>query len=161
MFTAQKLIQSFQTTTWLINQQAAGLSHEQMLLQLPFRGNCFNWILGHIVTNRDKVLVLLGEAPFFSEAEVERYERGSDPVVGVETAVHSQRLLDSVQYSQSKIEAALSATSAPEALGAMYDEENGLTVADRINGLHWHETYHTGQLEILRQLAGTNDRIVG
>ena len=89
---AQKLIQSFQTTTWLINKQADGLSHEQMLLQLPFRGNCFNWILGHIVTNRDKVLVLLGEEPQFSEAEVARYMRGSDPVVGAETAVDSHNL---------------------------------------------------------------------
>lgn len=160
MAIAQKLIQSFQTTTWLINKQADGLSHEQMLLQLPFRGNCFNWILGHIVTNRDKVLVLLGEEPEFAETEVARYARGSDPVVGVETAVHSQRLLDAVQNSQSKIEAALTAIELA-ALDALYDEEQNLTVADRINGLHWHETYHTGQLEILRQLAGTNDRIVG
>ncbi len=157
---AQKLIQSFQTTTWLINKQAEGLSHEQMLLQLPFRGNCFNWILGHIVTNRDKVLVLLGEEPQFSEDEVARYVRGSDPVVGAETAVHSQRLLEAVQTSQGKIEAALNSIE-PEALTAIYNEENNLTVGDRINGLHWHETYHTGQLEILRQLAGTNDRIVG
>lgn len=157
---AHKLIQSFQTTTWLINKQADGLSHEQMLLQLPFRGNCFNWILGHIVTNRDKVLVLLGEEPQFSEAEVARYVRGSDPVVRVETAVDSHCLLEAVQTSQSKIEAAL-ATIDPEVLTAIYDTENNVTVADHIDGLHWHETYHTGQLEILRQLAGTNDRIVG
>lgn len=157
---AQKLIQSFQTTTWLINKQAEGLSHEQMLLQLPFRGNCFNWILGHIVTNRDKVLVLLGEEPQFSEAEVARYVRGSDPVVGVETAVDSHRLLEAVQISQSKIEAALT-TIDREVLTAIYDIENNVTVAERIDGLYWHETYHTGQLEILRQLAGTNDRIVG
>ena len=160
MSRAQKMIQSFQTTTWLINQQAEGLSHEQMLLQLPFRGNCFNWILGHIVTNRDKVLVLLGGEPQFTPEEVARYERGSDPVAGVETAVHSQRLLAAVQSSQSSIEAALNSID-PEALAAIYDAENNLTVADRIDGLHWHETYHTGQLEILRQLAGTNDRIVG
>ena len=160
MSTVQKMIQSFQTTTWLINQQAEGLSHEQMLLQLPFRGNCFNWILGHIVTNRDKVLVLLGEEPQFTSEEVARYERGSDPAVEVETAVHSQRLLAAVQSSQSSIEAALNSID-PEALAAIYDAENNLTVADRIDGLYWHETYHTGQLEILRQLAGTNDRIVG
>ncbi|MAU02081.1 MAG: hypothetical protein CL608_33510 [Anaerolineaceae bacterium] len=160
MPTAQKLIQSFQTTTWLINKQAEGLSHEQMLLQLPFRGNCFNWILGHIVTNRDKVLVLLGEEPQFSEDEVSRYVRGSDPVVGAETAVDSQRLLEAVQTSQSKIETALVKID-PAALAAIYSEEHNITVGERINGLHWHETYHTGQLEILRQLAGTNDRIVG
>ena len=160
MPTAQKLIQSFQTTTWLINRQADGLSHEQMLLQLPFRGNCFNWVLGHIVTNRDKVLGLLGEEPQFNEDEVARYVRGSDPVVGAETAVDSHLLLEAVQCSQSKIEAALAKID-PVALAAIYSEEHNMTVGDRINGLHWHETYHTGQLEILRQLAGTNDRIVG
>jgi hypothetical protein len=106
------------------------------------------------------VLVLLGEEPQFSEAEVARYVRGSDPVVGVETAVDSHRLLEAVQTAQSKIEAAL-ANIDPEALAAIYSEEHNMTVAERINGLHWHETYHTGQLEILRQLAGTNDRIVG
>ncbi len=160
MPTAQKLIQSFQTTTWIINKQADGLSHEQMLLQLPFRGNCFNWVLGHIVTNRDKVLVLLGEEPQFSENEVARYNRGSDPVVEGETAVHSHRLLEAVQTSQSQIEKTLAKIDS-EALAAIYDAENNITVAEHINGLHWHETYHTGQLEILRQLAGTNDRIIG
>ena len=160
MPTAQKLSQAFQTTTWIINKQADGLSHEQMLLQLPFRSNCFNWVLGHIVTNRDQVLVLLGEQPQFSEDEVARYVTGSDPVVGAETAVHSQRLLDALQTSQSKIAAALSKIDS-EVLAAIYNEEHNITVAERIDGLHWHETYHTGQLEILRQLAGTDDRILG
>ncbi|MCP4417972.1 MAG: DinB family protein [Chloroflexi bacterium] len=156
----KKLIQSFGITTWLIQAQAEGLSHEQMLLQTPFRGNCFNWVLGHILTNRDKVLILLGEEPLFTEVEGARYERGSDPVVGSETAVHGQRLLDAVQISQSKIEAGLAATT-PEALAAIYDEEKNRTVLDRLQFLHWHETYHTGQLELLRQLAGTDDCIVG
>ena len=160
MSTKQSLIESFGITTWLMQAQAEGLSHEQMLLQPPFRGNCFNWVLGHILTNRDKVLVLLGERPLFTEAEVARYARGSDPVIGTETAVHSQRLVEAVQISQTKIEGALSKI-APEALEAIYDEEKNMSVGERIDGLHWHETYHTGQLELLRQLAGTNDRIVG
>jgi hypothetical protein len=65
-----------------------------------------------------------------------------------------------VQTSQHKIEAALTIID-PEILTTMYDAENKIIVFERIEGLHWHETYHTGQLEILRQLAGTNDRIVG
>ena len=157
---AQKLIQSFGITTWLIQAQAEGLSHEQMLLQPPFRGNCFNWVLGHILINRDKVLLLLGEEPLFTQAEAARYKRGSDPVVGSETAVHSQRLLEAVKTSQSKIEAGL-ATASAEAMAVIVDVEQNLTVLDRLEGLHWHETYHTGQLELLRQLAGTDDRIVG
>jgi hypothetical protein len=27
-------------------------------------------------------------------------------------------------------------------------------------GLLWHETYHLGQLELLRQLAGTDDALI-
>jgi hypothetical protein len=33
-------------------------------------------------------------------------------------------------------------------------------VGQALAGLHWHETYHTGQLELLRQLAGKNDAII-
>jgi hypothetical protein len=42
----------------------------------------------------------------------------------------------------------------PYELVAIYNEDKGQTVADRISGLHWHETYHVGQLEILRQVSG-------
>ena len=160
MSTTQNMIRSFGVTTWLIQAQAEGLTHSQMLLQPPFRGNCFNWVLGHIVTNRDKVLILLEKRPLFIDDEVALYARGSDPMTAVETAVDSQRLLEAVQISQRKIEAGLAAAT-PEVLAAIYDEEQNTTVLERIEGLHWHETYHTGQLELLRQLAGTNDRIVG
>lgn len=160
MATTEKLAKSFGTTTWIINKQAEGLSHEQMLLQLPFRGNCFNWILGHVATNRDQVLTLPGQEPIFSEEEVACYNTGSEPITGEDTAVHSQRLLDAIQESQTRIEAGLKTVSA-EKLAEIYNEEHNQTVADRIAGLHWHETYHVGQLEILRQLAGTDDRIIG
>jgi methionine salvage enolase-phosphatase E1 len=68
--------------------------------------------------------------------------------------------IEAVQTSQNKIESGLAAAT-PKALAVIFDEEHNTTVLDRIKGLHWHETYHTGQLELLRQLAGTNDRIVG
>ena len=34
------------------------------------------------------------------------------------------------------------------------------TLGERLVFLHWHETYHVGQLELLRQLAGTNDAVI-
>jgi hypothetical protein len=43
--------------------------------------------------------------------------------------------------------------AADNELGALYDEERGQTRLDRIEGLHWHETFHLGQLEILRQVS--------
>jgi hypothetical protein len=34
------------------------------------------------------------------------------------------------------------------------------TVGKQITFLQWHETYHLGQLEPLRQLAGKNDKVI-
>jgi hypothetical protein len=45
-------------------------------------------------------------------------------------------------------------------LEAVADEENRRTVGERIEFMQWRETYHVGQLEILRQLAGVNDAII-
>lgn len=157
MRTAEQLAQDYAGTTWIINKQAEGLTHEQMMLQLPFRGNCFNWVLGHIMANRDKALLALEAEPLLTEAERERYLTGSEPVIEGNTAVNSQKLLTAVNQFQERIQSALENAD----LNAIYNEEHNQTVADRIAGLHWHETYHTGQLELLRQLAGTNDRIIG
>jgi len=159
MTTIDELIQSFATTGRIIHMQAKGLTHEQMMIQPPFRGNCFNWVVGHIATNRDQVLRLLGVEPVFSEAEAALYKTGSDPMTAAETAIDSHRLLQAIDKSQARIAAGLAQATA-ETLDAIYNAERNQTVAGRIAGLHWHETYHTGQLELLRQLAGTDDAII-
>lgn len=157
MHTAESLTNDYASTTWIINKQAKGLSHEQMMLQLPFRGNCFNWVLGHIMVSRDRALQAAGAETILTAADRERYVTGSDPVTGEDTAVNSQKLLAAINQFQEIILAALEAAD----LSAIYNEEHNQTVAQRIAGLYWHETYHTGQLELLRQLTGTNDRIIG
>jgi hypothetical protein len=62
----EKLIQLYQRTQWIIDRQTEGLTHADNLLQLPFRANCMNWVLGHLTVYRDKVLELLGESPLGS-----------------------------------------------------------------------------------------------
>jgi uncharacterized damage-inducible protein DinB len=34
------------------------------------------------------------------------------------------------------------------------------TVGEQLAFLHFHEAYHTGQTEMLRQLAGKNDKVI-
>lgn len=155
----EKLVQSFKLTHWIIHKQAEGLTHEDSLLQLPFRGNCFNWVLGHIMTSRDEALTLLGEAPTLTEAEAALYRRGAEPITSGERAVPLERLLQALDEAQERLAAALPQASS-ERLAVMYNEERQQTVGDRIAGLHWHETYHTGQLDILRQLAGKDDAVL-
>ncbi len=48
-------------------------------------------------------------------------------------------------------------TVSQEALNMPYGEDREQTVGSRIAYLHWHETYHVGQLEILRQVSGERE----
>jgi len=40
------------------------------------------------------------------------------------------------------------------------EDEEKVTLGMRIEFLSWHEAYHTGQTEYLRQLAGTDDKVI-
>ena len=150
MAEATKLAQSFDTTHWLITEFISGMTHEESLAQPRFRANSVNWVLGHIVISRNRVLALLAEEPALTADEEVLYRTDSEP--DATRAVALERLVAALDDSQARIKAALQMIS-PERLSAIYDKERQRTVADLIAGLHWHETYHTGQLEVLRQVS--------
>ena len=52
MITTEDLITALGRNLDVIKAQTKGLSHADSLLQLPFRGNCLNWVLGHIAGTR-------------------------------------------------------------------------------------------------------------
>ena len=157
---AETMIQSFALTHRVIHMQTEGLTNADSLIQPSFRGNCLNWVLGHILVGRSQVLELLGESPIWDEAEAARYRSGSDPVTAEEQALSLEQLLADLDRSQERISAALASVSP-----ALLAEPEGSSESNQSRGqavafLHWHETYHTGQLELLRQLAGKNDIII-
>jgi uncharacterized damage-inducible protein DinB len=98
------------------------------------------------------LLQLLGEDGLVSE-EVKAVYTTNAPAPDGDTAVPLTELLALLDQSTKRIATAVHNAS-DETLNTLFDEERGSTVADRIAGLNWHETYHTGQLEILRQAAG-------
>jgi hypothetical protein len=153
------LLEALKRNHWIIHQQARDLTHEESVLQLPFRGNCFNWVLGHIVVERDRMARALELEPIMSPAEAEPYRRGSDPLDEPQAAVSLERLIKAVDVAQLRLHETLEVVP-DEVLNAVYDPEHDHTVWDRVVFLAWHETYHVGQLEILRQLAGKDDAII-
>ena len=155
MSEGKRLTESFQTTYWLIGKFAAGLTLEDSIAQPPFKANTFNWVLGHILVSRDRALSLLDQAPLLDPAETNLYETGSIPV-NVETAVSLSRLLQILDASQTALVGGLQAVSS-EALAEQNDDARKQSSGDRLAGLHWHETYHVGQLEILRQVSGERE----
>lgn len=157
---AETLNQSFALTYRIIKLQTDGLSHEDSILQPPFRANCLNWILGHIIVGRQSVLRRLGQTPLWDDPKVARYVTGSEPITGHERALPLETLLGDLDRSQQQIAAALEQTT-PEHLAALVESRGSeRPLGQVLAGLHWHETYHTGQLELLRQLAGKDDAII-
>jgi len=159
MTSSERLIQLYERTQWIIVRQAEGLTHADSLRQLPFRGNCLNWVLGHILVHRDKVLILLGEPSILDESETDLYKRESLPITDNDSAVNLDVLLKRLKQSHEGILAGLEKVT-PGDMDKKVDEAKEQTVRERIEFLQWHETYHVGQLEILRQLAGKDDSII-
>src|SRR5690349_4008335 len=87
------LIEGLENNFGVLQRQINGLTHEQSLLQLPFRGNCLNWVMGHLVERRDRMLELLDKAPFLTAEQRTRYERNSPPVLNGDDAMPFETLL--------------------------------------------------------------------
>ncbi len=155
------LSSGFARNVSIIKQQTAGLTDTDSLLQPAMRGNCLNWVLGHIATSRCRILGLLGEEPVLDAAHMARYDRGSAPILGDEEEILPlHALLDTLDRAQERIAAAL-ARATPEALAREITlGPNTMPVGRALFTLYFHETYHTGQTEYLRQLAGIDDQVI-
>jgi uncharacterized damage-inducible protein DinB len=161
MISPEELAEAFALNLRILKMQADGLTHQETLLQPPARGNCLNWVLGHLAANRDRVLRLLGETPELGEPEAERYSTGSEPILeNGEGALHLTRLFEVLEAGQAAIDAALRSTPAEELEAEVQVGERRMRVRQRLFGLYFHDTYHTGQAELLRQLSGKDDQVI-
>ena len=161
MITTADLIGALERNLGIIKAQTQGLSHADSLLQLPFRGNCLNWVLGHMADNRNTMLLFLGEEAILSEAHVKRYEFNSEPVCGDAGDILTlEQLLMVLEQGQSALTARLQKMTIEELAREVQSFLGTTTLGQLIFYLYWHESYHAGQTEALRQLAGKNDKVI-
>jgi hypothetical protein len=154
MITPQELARAFALTVNQAKEMTKGLTHADALIQPPFRGNCMNWALGHIVENRHLVLLQLGQPPLLSEAQAKRYGYGSEPVcTDGEDLLRLETMLALLEQSQASIEAALGRVTPEELNKEVKSFMGSTTLAFFIFILYRHETFHLGQVEMLRELA--------
>jgi hypothetical protein len=160
---ARTLLEVAKRNYGVLQAQLKDLTHEDSLLQLPFRGNCLNWIIGHITQSRDRMLQLVDEPSVWTIEQIARYQRDSPPVTSGEDAIRLEQMLADLATMHGRLTARLERIT-PEELAAPGKEViKGIatwSVGEFVNFLLWHETYHVGQTEILRQLAGKNDKVI-
>ena len=159
MLNTQDLSNAFARNISIIKMQTEGLTNEDSMRQLP-HGNCLNWVLGHIAVNRDGVLQTLGEPPFMGAAGT-RYKRESEPLTQIdEGTLPMEELLTWLDRSQERIASALNKLDETDLARDITTGDRKTTVGQRVFFLYFHETYHVGQTELFRQLAGKDDKLI-
>jgi len=162
MINIQNLTDFYARNVEIIKMQTENLTHEESLIQLPFRSNCLNWVVGHVLANRCNILDLLGADDLRPSVDLDQYERESDPVLGeADGVLNLEVLIQHLEESQHLLAAALeNETEGSLQRMAPYRDRPERTVAYWLAFLFFHDSYHVGQTEILRQAAGRDDKII-
>jgi uncharacterized damage-inducible protein DinB len=151
---------SYEVTFQIIQKQTEGLDHADSVLQPPNRGNCMNWVLGHIIVGRNTALRLLSEEPVWDRAVDMLYKSGSEPITLPDQARPFEAMLEDLGTAQSRLVEALGKLQDADLETIATTDRGTKPIGEHLHGLHWHETYHTGQFEYLRQLAGRIEPIL-
>lgn len=161
MLTNQQLIDSFALNLRVIKLQTEGLTHEASLIQAPYNINCLNWVIGHILEGRDRLLMTLGAEPLMSETERKRYARESEPVrEDGHGVIRLERMLQMLEQGQERLAAALASIPPEDWQKDIQIGQHQMSLSQRVHFIYFHDTYHVGQTDMLRQLAGKNDKVI-
>ena len=149
---AQDLIDGYDTQSSLVRRFAEGITHEESVLPPPFPTNTMNWLIGHMLNSRQEALQTLGQPPLWPDESGGLYRTGSSPLVDAATAVPLDELLDTIDRTRGLLQIALESSSA-DYLNEIIETRFGPRPRiEHVDGLQWHETYHLGQLELLRAM---------
>jgi len=148
--TALILVRQFEYNQQTVKVNLDGISDEESMFQPTPGGNCINWIVGHITATRNAAHRLLDLPPAWADDAAARYARGSQPITGAGEAIPLDELIGRYRSSQGVLTAALQSATDEDLWRAVGGEH----VAVQLAGLSFHESYHVGQLGVLRRLIG-------
>jgi hypothetical protein len=158
---AGDLVKMYEFSYGAINRNLDGLSHAESVV-LPPSGNCLNWVLGHVVVSRSFLVTLTGGTPVLAGAQAEPYRRGSSSGT-IEGLLDLATLRGLLSDSQQQLIPGL-ATMSDEALARSVPEPYNRppltgSIIEAFGRLHYHESYHNGQIGLLRRIAGKEGAI--
>ena len=161
MITAKEYQSMLEGNLELIKEQIKDVSDSEMLIQPPNSGNCMLWTLGHLTESLIPILRFLdGEKPE-GLADLSRFERGSEPILGPEAGLMTASELMTAyevlhQAVLEKLELMTDADFDEEVPGFGRPARRGWMLFF----MEFHHAYHIGQLELLRNLAGHTEKII-
>lgn len=161
MITIHDLQRILEMENEIIHDQVSGLTQEESLFQPQPGGNCLNWVIGHLLINQCEIIDAMGGTPPFDPAILARYERNSEPIHGEEEGVLALNTMVSMHdQTHSVLNELLKTLKEEDFEKEIQIGERKVKLGWRVFFLHFHYTYHIGQLEFLRQLAGKLEKII-
>lgn len=159
---AGDLAKMYEISYGAINRNLEDVSHEESLVRPP-AGNCLNWVLGHIVLYRGTVLKIIGRRPLLDGERADLYRRGSHPD-GSEHYLDLATLRGLLSDAHQELIPALAVMTDEELAANVPEEFNRPPLAGSIGNalarMNFHESYHAGQIGLLRRIAG-KDGVIG
>lgn len=140
----------------------AGVTHEQSLRSAREGGNSINWVLGHMLSSRGSMLRLLGLEPLLGEDHGKLYGRGTGAIGPDSACVSLERLRELWAQSQTSLTGALGDASAEQlerCVPKLFQPEEDEPVGIQLAQLVFHESYHAGQLGVIRRNLGLSAAI--
>lgn len=145
MIHPQALTKMFGYNARLIHQQVTGLSHADSLKQPINLPNSLNWLVGHIISARTRLLDAVHQESVWTDDVRARYRSGSAPIVEDGDGVLSfEQLLSDFDVSQTRLVTGLGLITF-EALSQPSGFEDN-TIGDSMAYFYFHEVYHIGQI---------------
>lgn len=126
-----------------------GVTHDLSLKEPPAGLNCINWVAGHVVAGRSNCLAMLGASGGWSVARLRPY-LPNQPRLVPDSAIAWEEIVPALRETHEALAAAFAAAT-PESL-CVQVEDGPLGVA--LARYAQHESFHAGQLEMLRALVG-------
>lgn len=162
MIDGKHLNRIFERNLYVIHKELEGVTDEESFIQPPFRGNCINWVVGHLAASRKRTLYWLGiETNMLSEEHYQRYLWGSDPILEKEEGLLSlEEGLVLIEKMGEMLKEKLESITNEELAKEVGEGDNTGPRVDKVEFMAWHEGYHSGQFEYLRQLVGKDDQIL-
>lgn len=120
------------------------ISNEESLTIANDKVNTINWVAGHLVNSRDDLLEDVGRERILKPEYAEYYGRGKS-LPGPEAAIDIEEIKKDYKRLTEEINKIL----------AEGDDEKD----QRVAFFMFHESYHAGQLGILRKLLGKEGKM--
>ena len=150
MHDRQHFVRFFDIHQWIFSEHTEGITHDESCRAPQGGGNSLNWVLGHIAASRNDIHALIGTAPAWTAETAMPYLRGSSGMADSATARPVPEIVGVLDRSTETIKARLAEMSTA-------DFERKLdkgTVGENLAFLQFHESYHAGQVGLLRRLLG-------